>query len=78
MLAILRGDFGNAGDRGGASPYANLCEPVDSFVMVRGCDEDTESMLLVRLGTVGDGASTVTFLGSTGSGDDARGTPIPK
>ena len=47
MLCILRGDFGNAGDLGGAR---DLFDRVDPSVSVRGCVDCTESTLLVRLG----------------------------
>lgn len=78
MLATLRGVLAKPGDLGGASPNGSLWEMVESLVIVRGYDDVIESMLLVRLGTLGEGASTVTFVGSTGSGEEALGTPIPK
>ena len=47
MLCILRGDFGKAGDLGGAR---DLFDRVDPSVSVRGCVDCTESTLLVKLG----------------------------
>lgn len=76
MLCILLGDFGYAGDRGGASERCDLVEP---FVKVLGCVDCTESMLLDRLGIPrGDAACTLIILGSTGSGEEARGADTPK
>lgn len=76
MLWKLRGDFGYRGDCGGARPRSevrercDLCEP---FVMVLGCVEIV-SMLFVKLGKAfGEGACTLTILGSTGSGEEALG-----
>ena len=72
----LRGDFGNAGDLGlNRPPLSDLndrCEVVEPSVIVRGWVEGRESTLCVRLGTIGEGASTLSF-GSTGSGDAALG-----
>ena len=75
-LCILLGDFGYAGDFGGRRDFSGRW---DSSVSVLGCVDCTESILFVKLGIVdGDGACTLTIFGSTGSGDDARGTPMPK
>jgi hypothetical protein len=76
ILAILRADRGCTGDRGGARLLSCLLE--DSLVMVRGCDDWIESILLVRLGKAGEASSFFTFLESNGSGDEERGTFMPK
>ena len=76
MLCILRGDFGKAGDFGGASDRCDLVEP---FVNVLGWFDWSESKLCDRLGIpIGDAACTLIILGSTGSGLDALGAEIPK
>lgn len=76
MLAILRADLGCAGDRGGAKLLSCLLE--DSLVKVRGCEDCIESILLVRLGNAGEASSFLRFLESNGSGDEERGTFMPK
>jgi hypothetical protein len=76
ILCILLGDFGYAGDLGGARDLFDLVEP---SVRVRVCVDCIESMLFVRLGMfVGVAACTLTVLWSTGSGDAARGAPNAK
>ena len=80
MLWMLLGDFGKAGDLGGRS---DLCERFEPLVSVRCCvgvcADCMDSTLLVRLGMfIGDAACTLTSLRSTGSGDDALGTAMPK
>lgn len=76
MLAILRADRGCTGDRGGARLFS--CLLVDSLVLVRGCEDWIESMLLVRLGKAGEASSVLMFLESKGSGEEERGTFMPK
>lgn len=78
MLCRLRGDFGNAGDLGGAS---DLCECVDPLVNVRGGAgvDWNESTLFVRLGVVsGEAACTLIIFLSMASGEAARGIALPK
>ena len=78
MLATLRADLGCSGDTGGASPRWYGFERLDSFVKVRGCDDPIESILLVRLGRAGDMPSPLLSCESNGSGDEERGTWMPK
>ncbi len=80
MPCKLRGDLGLPGDFGGYNPRSDRSERwecVDPSVNVLGWDDCTESILLVKLGSKGDGASTFS-LGSTGSGEEARGALTPK
>lgn len=77
---MLRGDLVYAGDLGGRSPRSDRKDRWDleePFVRVLGCHEPTESTLLVKLGSIGEGASTLSSA-STGSGEDALGIPKPK
>lgn len=48
------------------------------MVSVLGWDEPRESILLVRLGNAGEAAAILLGCASNGSGDEERGTWIPK